>query len=94
MGAGQFRVRNSQVCLTGTERDRCKLVEMDPEIGYHAGWTLLTTPVGFRLAVVGGMGLGVAIGASRIVYSGLYPLLIGFNSVPKSAIIPVLVIWF
>lgn len=64
------------------------------EIGYHAGWTLLTTLIGFGLAVAGGMLLGVAIGASRVVYSGLYPLLIAFNSVPKVAIVPVLVIWF
>jgi NitT/TauT family transport system permease protein len=28
------------------------------------------------------------------VYSSLYPLLIGFNSVPKAALVPVLVIWF
>ena len=64
------------------------------EIGYHAGWTLFTTMVGFGLAVAGGMLLGVAIGASRVVYSGLYPLLIAFNSIPKVAIVPVLVIWF
>ena len=64
------------------------------EIGYHAGWTLLTTLVGFGLAVAGGMLLGIAIGASRVVYSGLYPLLIAFNSIPKVAIVPVLVIWF
>ena len=70
------------------------LLKWYPEIGYHAGWTLLTTTVGFGLAVVGGMVLGIAIGASRVVYSGLYPLLIGFNSVPKVAIVPVLVIWF
>ena len=64
------------------------------EIGYHAGWTLLTTLIGFGLAVAGGMLLGIAIGASRVVYSGLYPLLIAFNSIPKVAIVPVLVIWF
>jgi NitT/TauT family transport system permease protein len=70
------------------------LLKWYSEIGYHAGWTLLTTTVGFGLAVVGGTMLGIAIGASRVVYSGLYPLLIAFNSVPKVAIVPVLVIWF
>ena len=64
------------------------------EIGYHAGRTLLTTTIGFGLAVAGGLVLGIAIGASRFVYSGLYPLLIAFNSIPKVAIVPVLVIWF
>jgi NitT/TauT family transport system permease protein len=28
------------------------------------------------------------------MYSSLYPLLIAFNSVPKAALVPVLVIWF
>jgi len=35
----------------------------------------------------------VAIGSSRLVYAGLYPVLIGFNSVPKVAVVPVLVLW-
>ena len=70
------------------------LVKWYAEIGYHAGWTLVTTLIGFGLAVAGGMLLGVVIGASRVVYSGLYPLLIAFNSIPKVAIVPVLVIWF
>ena len=33
------------------------------------------------------------IGSSRLVYAGLYPLLIGINSVPKAAVVPILVIW-
>jgi NitT/TauT family transport system permease protein len=56
--------------------------------------TLFTTTVGFLLAVVGGLGLGLAIGWSRSVYAGLYPLMIGFNSIPKVAVVPILVIWF
>jgi NitT/TauT family transport system permease protein len=50
--------------------------------------------IGFGFAVIGGVFLGIAVGASRIVYSGLYPVLIAFNSIPKVAIVPVLVIWF
>lgn len=60
----------------------------------HAGQTLYTTLVGFVFAVVGGLILGVAVGYSRLLYKALYPILIGFNSVPKVAIVPVLVIWF
>lgn len=56
--------------------------------------TLFTTAVGFALAIVAGLALGVAIGSSALVYRGLYPLLIGFNSIPKVAVVPVLVIWF
>lgn len=64
------------------------------QIGLHAAQTLYTTIVGFAFAVAGGMLLGIAIGASRLFYKGLYPILIGFNSVPKVAVVPVLVIWF
>ena len=55
--------------------------------------TLWTTVLGFLLAIVGGLLLGVLIGASPLVYSGLYPLLIAFNAVPKVAIVPILMIW-
>ncbi len=56
--------------------------------------TLMTTLVGFGFAIViGGIG-GVALGSSRVIYDGFYPALIAFNSVPKVAVIPVLVIWF
>ncbi len=56
--------------------------------------TLFTTAVGFGLAIGAGLLLGVAIGSSALVYRGLYPLLIAFNSIPKVAVVPVLVIWF
>lgn len=56
--------------------------------------TLFTTLTGFALAVVFGLALGLAFGVSRAVYDGLYPVMIGFNSIPKVALAPVLVIWF
>lgn len=56
--------------------------------------TLYTTVLGFILAVVGGLLLGLAIGWSRVIYAGLYPLMIGFNSIPKVAVVPIMVIWF
>jgi NitT/TauT family transport system permease protein len=56
--------------------------------------TLVRTVIGFILAVVLGAILGVAIGSSRLIYRGLYPVLIGFNSVPKVAVVPIFVIWF
>jgi NitT/TauT family transport system permease protein len=38
--------------------------------------------------------LGLAIGSFRLMYRGLYPVLVGFNSIPKVAVVPVFVIWF
>lgn len=55
--------------------------------------TLWTTVIGFLLAIAFGLLLGLAIGASPFVYSGLYPLLIAFNAIPKVAIVPILMIW-
>jgi NitT/TauT family transport system permease protein len=55
--------------------------------------TLWTTMAGFFLAIVFGLLLGLAVGASPFVYAGLYPLLIAFNAVPKVAIVPILMIW-
>jgi NitT/TauT family transport system permease protein len=70
------------------------LVRFHRPIWQHAAHTLFTTVLGFAFAVVFGVLLGVAIGSSRLVYNGLYPVLIGFNSVPKVAVVPVLVVWF
>ena len=60
----------------------------------NAWTTLLRTLLGFAIAVVLGVVLGLAIGSSRLVYRGLYPVLVGFNSIPKVAVVPVFVIWF
>lgn len=56
--------------------------------------TLMTTLVGFMFAVGFGLFAGVALGSSTLVYDGFYPALVGFNSIPKVAVIPILVIWF
>ena len=56
--------------------------------------TLWTTMAGFGIAVVFGLALGLFVGWDRTVYAGLYPLMVGFNSIPKVAVVPILVIWF
>lgn len=55
--------------------------------------TLMTTLIGFAIAIVVGVLLGIAIGSSSGAYDSLYPLLIGFNSIPKVAVVPLIVIW-
>ena len=56
--------------------------------------TLETTLIGFALAVGFGLLLGLLVGWSRTMYAGLYPLMIGFNAIPKVALVPILVLWF
>ena len=70
------------------------LIEYWPAIWPNALHTLYTTSVGFTLAVVVGIVLGLIVGTFPALYRAINPLLIGFNSVPKVAIVPVLVMWF
>ena len=60
----------------------------------NSGVTLWTTLAGFAIAVGFGLALGIAVGWSKTVYNGLYPVMVGFNSVPKVAVVPILIIWF
>ncbi|HEV2557847.1 MAG TPA: ABC transporter permease [Microvirga sp.] len=64
------------------------------QLTYHGAHTLWMTLAGFGLAVVFGLLLGMALGASRVINAGSYPLLVGFNSIPKVAVVPILVFWF
>jgi NitT/TauT family transport system permease protein len=70
------------------------LVDTAGPILFHARQTLMTTLIGFGAAVVLGLVLGFAIGASATVNDAVYPLLVGFNSIPKAAVVPLLVMWF
>ncbi|WP_052049919.1 ABC transporter permease [Leptolyngbya sp. KIOST-1] len=56
--------------------------------------TLNTTLMGFFLGLISGVLLGFLIGYSRLAYVILYPLLVGFNTIPKVALVPLLAIWF
>jgi NitT/TauT family transport system permease protein len=56
--------------------------------------TLWTTLAGFLLATLFGLLLGIAVGWHKTIYAGIYPVLVGFNSIPKVAVVPVLILWF
>ena len=70
------------------------LISAADPIWFHSKHTLITTLIGFALSVAFGLLVGIAVGSSRLIYGGFYPLLVGFNSVPKVALVPVLVVWF
>lgn len=69
------------------------IIEM-PALWPHILQTLATTMVGFLLGVVIGVALGVFVGMSRTAYNTAYPLLVGFSSIPKVAVVPIFVLWF
>lgn len=56
--------------------------------------TLIEMLLGFTLAFVVAMALGILIAHSTTFRRGLYPLVIASQTVPVIAIAPVLVIWF
>lgn len=70
------------------------LVDRFPVLVPHIIQTLWTTMVGFVLGVAVGVVIGAAIGVSRTAYDTAYPLLIGFSSIPKVAVVPIFVLWF
>ncbi|RHZ91631.1 ABC transporter permease [Cereibacter sphaeroides] len=65
------------------------------ELFLTMGWqTLWRTVAGLGLAVIFGTLLGMVMGFSRIARDGLYPLLVGFNAIPKATLVPVLALIF
>ena len=71
-----------------------QLLEFKGEIAKHAWRTYWVTMAGFGLAIVVGLLLGFLIGSSRLAYAAIYPLMTGFNALPKAAFVPILVVWF
>ena len=59
------------------------------------GWqTLWRTVVGLLLAIVFGVALGMVMGFSRTMRDALYPLLVGFNAIPKATVVPIVALLF
>ena len=71
------------------------LVEMvhDGSIFYHTGITVLETMVSFALVIVLGIGGAVLLWCSRTLADVLEPYLVMLNSLPKSALAPILIVW-
>ncbi|MDQ0390416.1 ABC transporter permease [Labrys monachus] len=70
------------------------LILQMPALWPHILQTLATTIIGFIAGMVIGVALGAAVGVSRTAYSVAYPLLVGFSSIPKVAVVPIFVLWF
>lgn len=70
------------------------LFEKFPLLWPHTVQTLKTTLTGFALGVLVGIVIGVLIGSSKLAYDVAYPLLVGFSSIPKVAVVPIFVVWF
>jgi NitT/TauT family transport system permease protein len=60
----------------------------------HTGITLYETVVGFVLAVAIGIPLAALLVSSELIWRTLYPILAAVQSIPKTAIAPLLLVWF
>jgi ABC-type nitrate/sulfonate/bicarbonate transport system permease component len=49
---------------------------------------------GFGIAMVGGLGLGVLMGSSRVVRENLDPIVESFRPIAPMAILPIAILWF
>lgn len=59
------------------------------------GWeTLWRTVLGLIIAIIVGVLLGMVMGFSKVVREGLYPLLVGFNAIPKATVVPIVALMF
>jgi NitT/TauT family transport system permease protein len=71
-----------------------ELVQFKEALLKSAWQTFWVTMVGFGLSIVVGVLLGFLVGSSRLAYAAFYPIMVGFNAVPKAAIVPILIVWF
>ncbi len=59
------------------------------------GWqTLWRTILGLLLAIIVGIGFGMVMGFSKTMRDALYPLLVGFNAIPKATVVPIIALMF
>lgn len=70
------------------------LIFQMPALWPHILQTLITTMIGFVAGMAIGVALGAIVGMSRTAYNVAYPLLVGFSSIPKVAVVPIFVLWF
>jgi NitT/TauT family transport system permease protein len=84
----------SDIILPRPSQIIATLITRMPALWPDALQTLYTTLIGFGLGIIFGVLLGVLVGSSRLAYDVAYPLLIGFATIPKVAVVPILVLWF
>lgn len=67
---------------------------VDGTLLYNLGITLIETGIGFVVAAILGVGLGAIIAEVEWFKKAVYPYIIAFQTVPKIAVAPLLVLWF
>ncbi|RKD30420.1 ABC transporter permease [Lacrimispora algidixylanolytica] len=65
----------------------------DNSIFVHTGVTVMETLISFALVVVFGLLISILLWSSRSISEVLEPYLVMLNSLPKSALAPILIVW-
>jgi NitT/TauT family transport system permease protein len=60
----------------------------------EVGTTLLEVLLGFLLAAVGGVGIGVLTGTFELFRRAIYPYVVAFQVIPKVVFAPIFLAWF
>jgi ABC-type nitrate/sulfonate/bicarbonate transport system permease component len=60
----------------------------------HTQVTLIEVVIGFGIALVAGVAIGIAIDSSPVLERALYPLIIASQTIPMVVLAPLLLIWF
>jgi len=60
----------------------------------HSWVTLVEVLLGFGLALLAGIAVGIAIDSSTILRRTIYPLIIASQTIPMVALAPLMLIWF
>jgi NitT/TauT family transport system permease protein len=66
---------------------------VDKSIFMHIGVTVMETLISFALVTVFGLLIAILLWSSRSVSEVLEPYLVMLNSLPKSALAPILIVW-
>lgn len=61
---------------------------------YHTGITVWEALLGFAIGSAAGAFLGIALAHWPILGKSWYPYIVGFQSLPKVALAPLMVVWF
>src|SRR5262249_43405456 len=87
-------LRIQQIVLPTPRSIALTMAQTTGPLAFPARHTLVPTLPGFWVAVRLRLPLRFPLGASAPVHDAVYPLLVGFNSIPKAAMVPLLVMWF
>jgi NitT/TauT family transport system permease protein len=94
LGAPAYVVPSPESVLQATVRGLSHAPWDKAGYWYHAGITIWEALLGFVIASTLGAALGLVLSHWPILGKSWYPYIVGFQSLPKVALAPLMVVWF